>query len=87
MSELYKELRVLDMYLTTCQKKEFLLEGVWLAFKHKEKNPTWDILKCFETAIWDWLLSESKKDNSSDLAQTTSKIEKINKKIKSKDVP
>lgn len=80
MDELDQELRVLDMYLTTCQKKEFLLEGVWLAFKHKEKHPSWSILKCFEAAIWDWLLSESKRETLPDLKDIIKRIEKIKKK-------
>jgi hypothetical protein len=84
MNGLDKELHALDLYLTTCEKKEFLLEGVWLAFKYKEKNPSWDVLKCFETAIWDWLLSESKKESASDLKSTIKKINEIKERRKAK---
>ena len=84
MNDLDKELHTLDLYLTTCEKKEFLLEGVWLAFKYKEKNPSWDVLKCFETAIWDWLLSESKKEDKCDSKTTIKKINQIKEQRKFK---
>lgn len=83
-SDLNKELHVLDLYLSTCQKKEFLLEGVWLAFNYKGNNPSWDILKCFERAIWDWLLSESKREYKPDLKSTIRKLSEFKKLGKSK---
>lgn len=83
-SDLDKELYVLDLYLSTCKKKEFLLEGVWLAFNYRRNNPSWDILKCFERAIWDWLLSESKKEDKPDLKSTIRKLSELKKLEKSK---
>ena len=77
MPDLNKELGVLDSYLTTCQKKEYLLEGVWLAFNYKEKNPGWDILKCFEQAIWSWLLAEGKREDKPCLKATVKRINEI----------
>ena len=82
MNYLDKELHVLDLYLTTRQKKQFLLEGVWLAFRYKEKNPSWDILKCFEGAIWDWLLAEGKKEDKVDLKCTIKKLNEISSRKK-----
>lgn len=87
MSDIDKELRVLETYLTTCNKKQFLVEAVWLAFRYRENNPSWDILKCFEQSIWDWLLAENKKDNKSDLKAIIEKvndISKLKKKLKPK---
>jgi len=82
LDKLNRELAVLDLYLTTCQKKEFLPEGVWLAFSWKERNPSWDILKCFERAIWDWLLAEGKKGSSCDLKAIVKKVNSLNKKYR-----
>lgn len=67
---------VIDLYLTTCLKKNFLPEAIWLAFNYKEKNPKWDSLKCLETAIWDWLLFS--EDNKKPL-NPEEFIKKINK--------
>ena len=83
MEDLQKDLMVLDLYIETCRRKGFSAEAVWLAFNYKEKNPTWSALKCFETAIWDWLLfSEDNKKplNPEEFIKKINKLKKSNKK-------
>ncbi len=82
MEALQKDLMILDLYLTTCQKKGFLADALWLAFNYKEKNPKWDILKCFETAIWDWLLFSEDNKKPLNPEEFVKKVNKLKKQKK-----
>lgn len=82
MNEIEKELAILSIYLDTGVKKDILVEVVWFAFDYKKKNPSWHILKCFEKAIWDWLLYTGKKEHESSLKDLSKKIKEMNKKLK-----
>ncbi len=79
------ELKQLNVYLKLCIDKEVLTESIWLAFKYKKENPDWDLNKCIEHSIWNWLLINSKKESKLDFKSTVDKINQINQISRIKD--
>lgn len=81
MEEHSKEIETLAIYIELCEKHTLLVETIWLAFKLKEKNPTWSIDKCFRQSVWDNLLSDAKRETSFDLQTTLKKLNEIKKQF------